>query len=257
MALLKSKTALITGGSDGIGFGIGKSFADAGADLVLIGRKKEKLESAREKLKKYGSRIYLLDKDLSDENSVNEISDYLKEKNLKVDILVNNAGIGRFVPFLESDISVLEYHINLNLKLPFLLTQKLLKDLIDVKGNIINISSYFSDKMLQDRPSAAYSLTKGGLNSFTKALAFELGPKGVRVNGIAPGTISTPQVQHNIDCLDNDSRKRFNEMIPIIYPMQKTGEPEDVGNMALFLASEKAKWITGGIFPVDGGLTTG
>jgi NAD(P)-dependent dehydrogenase (short-subunit alcohol dehydrogenase family) len=121
---------------------------------------------------------------------------------------------------------------------------------------VINISSYFARRMLPDRPSTAYSLTKGALESFTKALAFELGPRGVRVNAIAPGSVATPQLEENLQRLDEYAKDRFKAMIQSIYPLQTIGEPDDVANMAVFLASEKAKWITGGIFPVDGGLTT-
>ena len=99
-------------------------------------------------------------------------------------------------------------------------------------------------------------MTKGAIESFTKALAFELGPQGVRVNAIAPGTVATPQVESNMERLDNEAKQRFNTMITSIYPLQTIGEPKDIANMAVFLASEQAKWITGGIFPVDGGLTT-
>lgn len=110
--------------------------------------------------------------------------------------------------------------------------------------------------MLPDRPSTAYSLTKGAIESFTKALAFELGPSSVRVNAIAPGTVTTPQVEKNLEKLDSDAKDRFKSMIQSNYPLQTIGEPKDIANMAVFLASDQAKWITGGIFPVDGGLTT-
>jgi NAD(P)-dependent dehydrogenase (short-subunit alcohol dehydrogenase family) len=110
--------------------------------------------------------------------------------------------------------------------------------------------------MLPDRPSTAYSLTKGAIESFTKALAYELGPNGVRVNAIAPGTITTPQVERNYNQLNDEAKNRFDTMIQTIYPLQTIGEPNDIASISVFLASNQAKWITGGIFPVDGGLTT-
>lgn len=139
---------------------------------------------------------------------------------------------------------------------PYLLTRAFLDDLAATQGNMINISSYFARRMLPDRPSTAYSLTKGALESFTKALAFELGPENIRVNAIAPGTVATYQVGKNLEQLDRDARERFHTMVRSIYPLQKTGEPEDIAALSVFLASDRAKWITGGIFPVDGGLTT-
>lgn len=256
MNLLNNKTALITGGSDGIGFAIASAFAEEGANLILIGRDKEKLGHREKLLKQYDITVCTLAADISNKDSIAEIVEQVRTKNIKIDIIVNNAGIARFIPFSNMDIQELDYHINLNMKAPYLLTQAFLDNLIDSQGNVINISSYFSKRMLPDRPSTAYSMTKGAIESFTKALAYELGPQGVRVNAIAPGTIATPQVESNMERLDNEAKKRFNAMITSIYPLQTIGEPKDIANMAVFLASEQAKWITGGIFPVDGGLTT-
>ncbi len=256
MKLLTGKTAVVTGGSDGIGFGIATAFAREGANLVITGRDKEKLAHGADILRQNGINVRTVAGDLSNIESIHEIAEHLHKENIRIDILVNNAGIGRFIPFADTEPASLDYHLNLNVKAPYLLTQAFLDDLIRLQGNVINISSYFAGRMLPDRPSTAYSLTKGALDSFTKALAFELGPKGVRVNAIAPGTIDTPQVAVNMSRLDDRARDRFQAMIQSIYPLQKIGEACDIGNMAAFLASDQAKWITGGIFPVDGGLTT-
>ncbi len=256
MNVLTRKTALITGGSDGIGFAVATAFAEQGANLVLIGRDRQKLAQREKSLMQYDIDILCVAADMSCKGAVSEIVSQVRGKDLKVDIIVNNAGIARFIPFRDTDESMLDYHLNLNVRSPYLLTQAFLEDLIASQGNVINVSSYFARRMLPDRPSTAYSLTKGALESFTKALAFELGPKGVRVNAIAPGTVATPQVEKNMDRLDHHGKDRFNTMIQSIYPLQTIGEPEDIANMSVFLASDQAKWITGGIFPVDGGLTT-
>ncbi|QDR81312.1 SDR family NAD(P)-dependent oxidoreductase [Sporomusa termitida] len=256
MNLLRNKTALITGGSDGIGFAIAAAFAEQGANLVLIGRDKEKLSHREKSLNQYGSAIHSIATDLNDKDSISQIVEQVSIRNIKVNILVNNAGFGRFIPFSKTDIIALDYHLNLNVKVPYLLTQAFLEDLIGSRGNVINISSYFAKRMLPDRPSTAYSLTKGALNSFTKALAFEVGPHGVRVNAIAPGSVATPQFLTNTKLLDHEAQARFSTMVKSIYPLQTIGEPKDIANMAVFLASDQASWITGGIFPVDGGLTT-
>lgn len=257
MKLLAGKTALITGGSDGIGLGIAEAFAEQGANLILVARDAKKLTEREKELSRYGTDHLVIGQDMAARDAAREIAGKVAEKHIRIDILVNNAGIGRFIPFADSDASVLDFHLDLNVRAPYLLTRIFLNDLIASQGNVINISSYFARRMLPDRPSTAYSLTKGALESFTKALAFELGPQGVRVNAIAPGTVATPQVKTNIDLLaDDDAKERFKSMITTIYPLQSIGEPQDVGNMCVFLASEQAKWITGGIFPVDGGLTT-
>ena len=256
MALFASKTALISGGSDGIGFAIAAAFAEQGANLVIVGRDEKKLSRKVDLLKQYGVEVLSIPADMACRDSLSEIPDLVRSADLRVNILVNNAGIGRFEPFPEMTDTMVDYHLDLNVKAPYVLTRLFLDDLVEFRGNVVNISSYFAKRMLPDRPSAAYSMTKGALESFTKALAYELGPAGVRVNAIAPGTVNTPQVQANLDRLAPDARERFHSMIQTIYPLQTIGEPSDVANMAVFLASDKAKWITGGVFPVDGGLTT-
>ena len=256
MTSLKGKTALITGGSDGIGFAVARAFAGKGADLVIVGRDREKLDQKAEALSRYGGRVLPVSADMGREEAVDRIADAVSEKGAAVDIIVNNVGIARFIPFSKTGASDLDLHYRTNLRSPYLLTRAFLDHLVRTRGNVINISSYFARRMLQDRPSTAYSATKGALESFTRALAFELGPQGVRVNAIAPGTVSTPQVAHNLELMDRRARERFSSMVQSIYPMQRLGSVEDVANMARFLASDEAAWITGGIFPVDGGLTT-
>lgn len=256
MELLSGKTAVVTGGSEGIGLGIATAFAQAGADLILIGRNKEKLSQRAASLERSGVNVWTVSADLSTCESIPGIAEQIHRRSARIDILVNNAGLARFIPFAATDAAALDYHVNLNVKAPYLLTQAFLDDLIGSQGNVINISSYFARRMLPDRPSTAYSLTKGALESFTKALAFEMGPRGVRVNAIAPGTVDTAQVAENMSRLDESARDRFRAMVRFIYPLQRIGDVADVGGMAVFLASEQAKWITGGVFPVDGGLTT-
>lgn len=256
MSILKNKNAVITGGSDGIGLGIAEAFAQNGANLILIGRSIDKLEKAKLQLAKYPVVIHLISVDLDDTNQITWISEEITKCFSKVDILVNNAGIGKFVPFIQTEEQLLDLHLNLNVKTPYLLTQKLLPRLIENKGNIINISSYLAHRMLVGRTTTAYSLTKGAINSFTKSLAFEVGNLGVRVNAIAPGSISTPQFDRNLSSLPIEKQKAFHEMVKSIYPLEKIGNVEDIGKMAVFLASDNANWITGAIFAVDGGLTT-
>lgn len=256
MKLLANKNAVITGGSDGIGLGIAHSFAENGANLILIGRETRKLENAKKELLKYQTEIHVISADLSDTDEIKNLSAQILALFPKVDVLVNNAGIGKFVPFSETDIFLLDLHLNLNVKAPYLLTQELLPSLIETKGNVINISSYFAHKMLPGRTTTAYSITKGALNSFTKSLAFEIGHLGVRVNGIAPGSVLTPQFNRNLQSLPDDKQKAFHEMVKNIYPLRKIGSAEDIGKASVFLASDYAGWITRTVLAVDGGLTT-
>jgi len=194
--------------------------------------------------------------DLSAMDSLTQVSQTILSQFPSIDILVNNAGLGKFVPFEQVDNSLYEAHFNLNVKTPYFLTQGLLPALTRSKGNVINISSYFAHRMLPNRASTVYSATKGALNSFTKALAFEVGHLGVRVNAIAPGSISTPQFNRNLQALTAEKQAAFQTMVKEIYPLQHIGTAEDIAQAAVFLASENASWITGTILAVDGGLTT-
>ncbi|SDZ97482.1 NAD(P)-dependent dehydrogenase, short-chain alcohol dehydrogenase family [Arachidicoccus rhizosphaerae] len=256
MKLLSNKNAVITGGSDGIGLGIARSFAQNGANLILVGRDRDKLEIAKESLSHYTTEVQTLTADLSDIAQIKPLAEQLLHIYSNIDILVNNAGIGKFLPFSKTDISILDLHLNLNVKAPYLLIQELLPAIMRCKGNIINISSYFSDRMLQGRTTTAYSLTKGAINSLTKSLAFEIGHTGVRVNAIAPGSVETPQFNRNLQSLSGEEQSAFQNMVNAIYPLGKIGNAEDIGKAATFLASEQASWITGTILAVDGGLTT-
>ena len=258
MTLLKNKNAIITGGSDGIGLGIANAFAQAGvATLLLLGRDGQKLETARHSLAQFPqTRVHCLVADLGITSDITAIAAQILHLLPQPDILVNNAGLGRFVPFMQMDEALFDAHFNLNIKAPYFLTQALLPALMARQGNIINISSYFAQRMLPDRATKAYSASKGALNSFTKALAFEMGASGVRVNAIAPGSVRTPQLQHNIDVMPAEKQRAFARMIKSIYPLGHIGSPEDIGRAAAFLASDHAAWITGAVWAVDGGLTT-
>lgn len=256
MKLLESKTALITGGSDGIGFAIAEAFAREGANIIMVARNKNKLLEKEEYLKQYNVNVISISLDMSKIDSVKQVVRYIQDKRVSIDILVNNVALAKFVSFEEMDESILEYIWHLNVKVPYMMTRALLDKIVHCKGSIINLSSYFAGKMLADRPSTAYSLTKGAIESFTKSLAYELGPKGVRVNAIAPGVVDTPQVKANIQQLSDEAKERFYTNVKKSYPLKRMGEPEDIANMALFLASDHAEWITGSIFHVDGGLLT-
>ena len=257
MKNLNNKNAVITGGSDGIGLGIAKAFAREGANLLLIGKDPEKLQKAQQALlNEFGVQVHTLSADLSKTETVAEVVKGIEELLSKVDILVNNAGLGKFIPFEQVDSTLYDAHFNLNVKAPYFLTQGLLPALVKSKGTVINISSYFAHRMLPNRATTVYSATKGALNSFTKALAFEIGQLGVRVNAIAPGSISTPQFNRNLQALTPEKQAAFETMVKEIYPLQHIGTPEDIAKACVFLASDNASWITGTVLVVDGGLTT-
>nr|WP_314784358.1 SDR family oxidoreductase [uncultured Capnocytophaga sp.] len=257
MKNLNNKNAVITGGSDGIGLGIAKAFARESANLLLIGKDPEKLQRAQQELlNEFAVQVHTLSADLSKTETVTEVVKDIEQLLPTVDILVNNAGLGKFVPFEQVDNTLYDAHFNLNVKAPYFLTQGLLPALVKSKGNVINISSYSVHRMLPNRAATVYSATKGALNSFTIALAFEVGHLGVRVNAIAPGNISTPQFNRNLQALTPEKQAAFETMVKEIYPLQHIGSPEDIAKACVFLASDNASWITGTVLAVDGGLTT-
>lgn len=240
----KNKHVLITGGTSGIGLAIAESFSQAGAHVTILARSKHKLA----KLNNFTTLCI----DLNDQQSVLKLKNHITQP---VDHLINNAAIAEFQEFSSCSLKQLNNHIAVNLVAPFLITQQVLPFMSE-GSSILNISSYFSNRMLHDRPSSMYSLTKGGLDSLTKALAFELGPQKIRVNAIAPGSVKTPLFTANMEKLDTQQRQNFNEQISHLYPLNRVGTTEDIANLALFISSPMAAWMTGSILKIDGGLTT-
>ena len=236
---LSGKNAVITGGSDGIGYGIAEEFARQGANLFLIARTPTKLAEASARLSEYPVTVHTFAADLTDISEVHRAAEHALDILGSIDVLVNNAGIARFIPFEQTDENAFDEHFNLNVKAPYFLAQKLLPELAKNSGNIVNISSYFSRRMLPGRPSTVYSMTKGALNLFTQSLAFETGYAGVSVNAIAP-----------------EAQEQMKQNASVLIPLGRIGNVDDIGRAAAFLASDAAAWVTGAVLSVDGGVTT-
>lgn len=256
MGRLINKRAVITGGSDGLGLAIAAAFAAEGADLWLVARQADKLAAAAESLAPYGVVVKFTSADLTDPASVQRVAEEIAAGWEGVDVLVNNAGMARFTPFAEVTPAELQAQVQLNLLTPYMLTQALLPRLAAVRGAVINISSTSAHRLIPGRPASAYAMTKGGLNSLTKALALELGPQGVRVNAIAPGTIQTPLTRRMIAGFSDERRQEYDKFVSQSFALGRLGEPEDVAQLAVHLASDAANWTTGSVFIVDGGLST-
>ncbi|CDX39775.1 Short-chain dehydrogenase/reductase SDR [Mesorhizobium sp. SOD10] len=255
---LQGKRALVTGGSDGIGLAIAEAFAREGAHLLIVGRDAGKLETARRTMARQdrGVAIETLSADLATSAGIDAVGSRVRQSDRPLDILVNNAGVAYLVPFETVSAEQFQNSFALNVTAAFFVTQRLLPHL-SAGASIINISSYFANKMIPKRPSSLYSLSKGALNSLTKSLAFELGPRGIRVNAIAPGTIDTAMRRKSIVNLPAEAQAELKAYVERSYPLGRIGRPSDVAGMAVHLASDEAAWTSGGIFAVDGGYTAG
>jgi NAD(P)-dependent dehydrogenase (short-subunit alcohol dehydrogenase family) len=250
---LNGKRALVTGGSEGIGFAIAEAFVREGANVAIVGRDAGKLASAHERL---SGQVETISADLTTGEGIDAVVAHVKRSGQPLDVLVNNAGVAFLVPFDTVTEEQYRNSFALNVTAVFFLTQKLLPHLAS-GASVINISSYFASKMIPKRPSSLYSLSKGALNSLTKSLAFELGPRGIRVNAIAPGTIDTAMRRRSVDNLPEAAKAELKTYVERSYPLGRIGQADDIAGMAVYLASDEAAWTSGAILAVDGGYTAG
>jgi NAD(P)-dependent dehydrogenase (short-subunit alcohol dehydrogenase family) len=248
--------AVVTGGSDGIGLGIATAFAAEGADVWIVARRAERLAAARDALSGAGGEVRTTVADLADPEAVGAAAAEVLAAWPRLDTLVNNAGVARFTPIDKVTAEEIRAQVNLNLLAPYLLTQQLLPGLVTPLASVLNISSTSAHRLIPGRPASVYAMTKGGINSLTKALALELGPRGVRVNAIAPGTIDTPLTRQMIASFSAERRAEYDAFVKQSFALGHLGSPADVAAAAVYLASAEAKWVTGTVLIVDGGLST-
>ena len=247
---LKDKVSIVTGASSDIGKAIAKRFAEEGSKVVLIARDFEKLEKARKEIGQ-DELTASMSCDLTDESQVVQTVKQIIDNYGKIDILVNNAGaINDPVHFHQMEDSEIKKLIDINLFGVFHMTKATLSKMSDVKsGVIVNIGSISGERAIPRVHLAAYSSTKAAISMFTKAIAVEYARRHIRCNSVNPGIINSGMIKPYLD--DPQARKVIEERIPLV----RIGEPEDVANAVLFLASDEANWITGTVLNVDGGKT--
>jgi len=244
----ENKIAVVTGGGSGIGLAIAQKFTEHNITTIIVGRDKQKLDKAKEKL---GELCVPFCFDLTNLPAIPAlIKDVIKQFGA-IDILVNNAGINLKKEFTEVGDEEFQKILHTNLTAVFTLSREVVKEMLKKSnGCIINISSMAAQYGLPK--VIAYTASKSAIEGMTKAMAVELSPKGIRVNCIAPGFIATDM---SAKALDSDAERK--QRVLSRTPMGKLGEPADIGETALFLASDAAKYITGVILPVDGGNAIG
>jgi 3-oxoacyl-[acyl-carrier protein] reductase len=247
MGELKGKAAIVTGASKGIGAGIAKGLAAAGAAVVVnYASSKEGADRVVAEITGKGGKAVAIRGDVSKASDVQELFKQTKEAFGSLDILVNNAGVFQFEP-LEA-VTEQEFHreFNTNVLGLILTTQEALKYFGPDGGSVINISSIAS---LNATPnSVVYSASKSAVDSITRVLAKELGPRNIRVNAINPGGVETEGVQR-IGLIGSDVQKQMVAETPL----GRFGQPDDIAPIAVFLASRSASWLTGEVLVASGG----
>jgi len=242
---LKDKTAIITGGGSGIGLSTAHAFYKEGAKVVLFGRRKDKLEKAAEEI---GSYVLPIQGDMNKKDDLDRLINETLDKFEGIDILVNNAGIFNGAPLHEISDSQWDALMDINIRSVFQLTKRVLPIMMaQKKGSIIHISSILG--LIAVPQVAAYNVSKGALNQFSRSVAVEYGSYGIRSNSICPGLIETDMTA---DLMQDDSlMQEWSKE----YPIGRFGKPDDIASACLYLASDESSFVTGAVLPVDGGFT--
>ncbi len=244
---LAGKVAIVTGAGSGIGYAIAQLFAQNGAAVAInfLGHDDDAQQLTRELVAR-GGKAVAVEADVSSKDSVDALVATTVETFGKLDVLVNNAGIEQSQPLLEIDEANWDRTLAVDLKGPFLCLQAAAKRMQETGGSIVNISSIHEDFPFPG--FTPYAAAKGGLRMLMRNAALELAPHAIRVNNIAPGAIATPI---NAATLADPAKvKRLQEIVPL----RRMGTSEEVAQVALFLASDRASYVTGSTYYVDGGI---
>lgn len=252
MGRLEGRTAIVTGGSSGIGRGICLKLAEEGANVVVADvRSEPQLDESptHEKIQEMGGEAEFIETDVSDEESVKDMVYQSAERFGKIDILVNNAGVHHSASVSDETEEGWDQILDVNLKGTFLCSKHVLQHMLeeDIEGDIVNIGSIAG--LVGYGQSAAYCASKGGVVELTREMALDYGAEGINVNAVDPGVIKTAMTK---DMREDDETRQFMEQNTVT---PRLGEPEDIANAVTFLASGESDFITGENLVVDGGWT--
>jgi NAD(P)-dependent dehydrogenase (short-subunit alcohol dehydrogenase family) len=248
------KVVAITGGGSGIGKETAKRFVAEGASVVINGRDEAKLAEAASAIDPTGRQVAISAGDIAEPSTGARLVDAAVARFGGLDVLVNNAGVFNPKPFLELTEADYDWYLDTILKGKFFTAQAAAKAMKDKGGAIVQTGSMWAIQAIGTTPSAAYSAANAGVHAMVRNLAIELAPYKIRINAVAPAVVETPV--YNTFLSDEQVR----DVLPTFdafHPLGRNGQPGDVAEAILFLASEHASWITGTVLPVDGGVTAG
>jgi NAD(P)-dependent dehydrogenase (short-subunit alcohol dehydrogenase family) len=249
MGRLDNRTAFITGAAMGNGRGIAESFLKEGANVILADKSEEVYSSARE----LGDGAFAYRVDITDNSGIEGCVRNVLGRFGRIDILVNNAGIARFSLFQDMTEELFDLHYRINVKGAFHCTKAILPSMLEHNyGRIINMSSV-TGPFVADPGEVAYAVSKAALIGFTKALAVEVAGKNITVNALCPGYILTPMVKHSARESNPENPQSVIDRIAAGIPMKRLGTPKNIGDLAVFFASDEADYITGQTMVIDGG----
>lgn len=249
------KTAIITGGAQGLGYAISEELAEANHKVILLDRNQEQLQSSVKQLQKKGVDAQGIEIDLSQPENIPEVISKITNEHGKINVLVNNAGINIVKPFDQVTSQEWDKVMDINLKASFFMIQQVSPYMTE-GGSIVNISSMASNS---PRPlSVAYAASKAGMISLTKTASIVLAPKRIRVNAICPGAMKTEllsKMAQDMGELSNTTPEESLENYIGTIPLGRISSPSDVAKSVVFLVSDAANYITGQSLNVCGGLT--
>ncbi len=244
--IFKSKIVIVTGGASGIGKAISLAFAQQEAEVVIFDINKKLGKNTLQLLRKFNKKALFIDGDVSNEDDVKRATKEVIKRFKRINVLVNNAGIHLAKPIERTSLKEYEKAVGVNLKGNFLFSKYTIPYLRKAKGTIINISSGVG--ILPDKDAPIYSMTKAGIIMLTKCLALKNGKYGVRINAVCPGSVDTQMLREAFHFSKKDLRGCAQ-----MNPLKRIAKPKEIAEVVLFLASEKASFVNGAVWTVDGG----